>query len=169
STGRGRRRRAIGGGSARRARAQPARNRAQPVADFRGGSRSHPPPHRRGGAALQGAGDERRAPAARRRPGRRQRPAIVNTQQDKLTSMTKTSNVLFPLMFAAALAAPAAAQPGPGPIGPGPIGVGPVGPGPMGPPPGVAMSLRDRIGLDVDDRADELYSDGREAIEEGKY
>jgi tetratricopeptide (TPR) repeat protein len=88
--------------------------------------------------------------------------------------MTKTSNVLFPLLFAAALAAPAGAQPtGPGPIGPGPIGLGPIGPGPMGPSPGVAMSLRDRAGLDADqraeERADELYSDGREAIEEGKY
>ena len=79
--------------------------------------------------------------------------------------MTKTSNVLFPLLFAAALAAPAAAQP----TGPGPLGLGPVGPGPMGPLPGVAMSLRDRAGIDVDDRADELYSDGREAIEDGKY
>jgi tetratricopeptide (TPR) repeat protein len=68
-------------------------------------------------------------------------------------------------LFAAALAAPAAAQP----TGPGPMGLGPVGPGPMGPLPSVAMSLRDRIGVDVDDRADELYSDGREAIEEGKY
>jgi len=88
--------------------------------------------------------------------------------------MTKTSNVLFPFLFAAALAAPAAAQPtGPGPLGPGPMGLGPIGPGPMGPPPGVAMSLRDRAGLDADqraeERADELYSDGREAIEEGKY
>jgi tetratricopeptide (TPR) repeat protein len=88
--------------------------------------------------------------------------------------MTKTSNVLFPFFFAAALAAPAAAQPaGPGPLGPGPMGLGPIGPGPMGPLPGVAMSLRDRVGLDADqraeERADELYSDGREAIEEGKY
>jgi tetratricopeptide (TPR) repeat protein len=84
--------------------------------------------------------------------------------------MTKTSKVLIPLLFAAALAAPAAAQPGgAGPIGPGPIGLGPMGPGPMGPPPGVAMSLRERTGFDLDDRADELYSDGREAIEEGKY
>jgi tetratricopeptide (TPR) repeat protein len=83
--------------------------------------------------------------------------------------MTKTSNLLFPLLFAAALAAPASAQPtGAGPIGPGPLGLGP-GPGPMGPLPGVAMSLRDRAGIDVDDRADELYSDGREAIEDGKY
>ena len=88
--------------------------------------------------------------------------------------MTKTSNVLFPLLFAAALAAPAAAQPpGPGPLGPGPMGLGPIGPGPRGPPPGVGMSLRDRAGLDADqraeERADELYSNGREAIEDGKY
>jgi tetratricopeptide (TPR) repeat protein len=87
--------------------------------------------------------------------------------------MTKTTNALFPLLFAAALAAPAAAQPGgPGPIGPGPMGVGPLGPGPMGPPPGALLSMRDRTALlsgDADDRADELYSDGREAIEDGKY
>src|SRR4029450_14138573 len=67
----------------------------------------------------------------------------------------------------------AAPPPGPGPLRPGPRGRGPTGPGPMGPPPGVAMSLRDRAGLDADqraeERADELYSDGREAIEEGKY
>jgi tetratricopeptide (TPR) repeat protein len=83
--------------------------------------------------------------------------------------MTKTSTVWFPLFCAVALAAPAAAQP----VGAGPIGPGPAGLGPMGPPPGVAMSLRDRAGVDADqraeERADELYSDGREAIEEGKY
>ncbi len=79
--------------------------------------------------------------------------------------MTKTSNVLFTLICAA-LAAPASAQP----VGPGPLGAGPSGPGPMGPPPGVMMSLRDHeTTADLDDRADELYSDGREAIEEGKY
>ncbi len=79
--------------------------------------------------------------------------------------MTKTSNVLFTLICAA-LAAPASAQP----VGPGPLGAGPSGPGPMGPPPGVMMSLREHATTaDLDDRADELYSDGREAIEEGKY
>jgi tetratricopeptide (TPR) repeat protein len=83
--------------------------------------------------------------------------------------MTKTSNVWFPLLCAAALAAPVTAQT----VNPGPIGPGPAGFGPIGPPPGVTMSLRDRAGLDADqraeERADELYSDGREAIEEGKY
>jgi tetratricopeptide (TPR) repeat protein len=63
------------------------------------------------------------------------------------------------------LAVPVAAQP----IGSGPVGPGPLGLGPIGPPPGVAMALRDRVSVDADDRADELYSDGREAIEEGKY
>src|SRR5262249_13984814 len=56
--------------------------------------------------------------------------------------------------------------------GPGPAGIGPVGPGPIGPPPGVALSIRDRAAereRELDDRADELYNDGREAIEEGKY
>jgi len=85
--------------------------------------------------------------------------------------MTKTSNVCIALIFAAALAAPAAAQP----IGPGPIGPGPVGVGPIGPPPGVALR-RERVAdraaereREMDDRADDLYNDGREAIEEGKY
>ena len=51
------------------------------------------------------------------------------------------------------------------------MGLGPLGPGPIGPPPGALLSMRDRTSLsgDADDRADELYSDGREAIEEGKY
>jgi HEAT repeat protein len=77
--------------------------------------------------------------------------------------MTKTPTVvLHVLCAAAAMAAPAAAQP---------VGPGPLGPGPMNPPSGVAMSLRDRAGVDrdADDRADELYSNGREAIEDGKY
>ena len=83
--------------------------------------------------------------------------------------MTKTSNVLFPLLFAAALAAPAAAQPtGPGPIGPGPIGLGP-GPGPGIPSRAMSLLPGAPLAFEADDRADELYSDGREAIEEGKY
>ena len=82
--------------------------------------------------------------------------------------MTKTSNILSLLLCTGVLAAPAAAQP----VGPGPVGIGPIGPGPIGPPPGAVMLLRDRanlLTLDADDRADELYSDGREAIEEGRY
>ena len=85
--------------------------------------------------------------------------------------MTKTSHVLLLLLFAVALAAPVAAQPAmPGPAGAGPIGPGPMGPGPASPP-GAVFSLRPGAPLDSDsdDRADELYSDGREAIEEGKY
>jgi tetratricopeptide (TPR) repeat protein len=65
------------------------------------------------------------------------------------------------LLFATALAAPAAAQTGPhGPIGP--VGRGPAGallfvfPGAPGDP-------------EASDRADDLYNDGRDAIEEGKY
>ena len=83
--------------------------------------------------------------------------------------MTKTSIVILPLLFAVTAAAPAAAQP----PGPGPTRIGPAGPGPIGPPPGLAMALRDRSALDAEqraeERADELYSNGREAIEEGKY
>ena len=71
------------------------------------------------------------------------------------------------LGLALALAAPALAQPGGSP----PIGPGPIGPGPMGAPPAAVFSLRPGapLGFDAADRADELYSDGREAIEEGKY
>jgi HEAT repeat protein len=54
------------------------------------------------------------------------------------------------------------------PIGPGPIG--PVGPVVVGPPPsGAVYVLRGPRGFEADDRADELYSEGREAIEEGRY
>jgi len=79
-------------------------------------------------------------------------------------------------------ASAAHAQPiGPGPIGPGPAGVGPTIIGPMGPigpigpfvggpPPSAAVfALRGPRGFDADDRADELYQQGRELIEEGKY
>ena len=96
----------------------------------------------------------------------RQRPAIVNSAtQDKLTSMTKTSNVLFPLLFAAALAAPAAAQP---PARPSDQAV--VAPSDRGrwAAAGVAMSLRDRgRRRRRRSRRRALTSDGREAIEEG--
>src|SRR5262245_6383438 len=83
--------------------------------------------------------------------------------------MTKTSIAIVPPLFAAAAAAPAAARPS----GPGRLGIGPAGLGPIGPPPGLAMALRDRSPVDAEqraeERADELYNDGREAIEEGKY
>ncbi|PYQ99266.1 MAG: hypothetical protein DMF97_11360 [Acidobacteria bacterium] len=70
------------------------------------------------------------------------------------------------LLIATVLAAPAAGQPlGHGPIGPGPTGNGP------GMPPVVLRSMH--LGapgeLDADDRGDDLYNEGREAIEEGKY
>jgi len=69
------------------------------------------------------------------------------------------------LILAAAIAAPVAAQPvGAGPIGPGPMGLGPVGPGP-----GAHAMRLGLLGIDADDRADDLYDEGREAIEEGKY
>ncbi len=59
-----------------------------------------------------------------------------------------------------ALAAPAAAQP----VGPGPMGLGPGGHG------RALLSIRQGPGdLEADDRADDLYSEGRDAIEEGKY
>src|SRR5437764_11943504 len=76
-------------------------------------------------------------------------------------------------VFCAALASGVHAQPlGPGPIGPGPIGPGPMGLGPIGPgpSPSAVFALRPGPrGLEADDRADELYSEGRELIEEGKY
>src|SRR5918996_1038643 len=56
------------------------------------------------------------------------------------------------------------------PAGQGPIAPGPAGPGP-GLPGGALLSMRPMSLPDVeaDDRADDLYSDGREAIEEGRY
>jgi HEAT repeat protein len=69
------------------------------------------------------------------------------------------------LLLATALAAPAAAQP----PGPGPMGLGPAGPGHG--MPHALLSIRPGVPGDseADDRADDLYNEGREAIEEGKY
>jgi tetratricopeptide (TPR) repeat protein len=94
--------------------------------------------------------------------------------------MNKTHTFSLTLILAAAVTVPVAAQPvgpgpiGAGPIGPGPVGVGPIGPGPgpgLGPGPGPGLhSMRlGPFGVDADDRADDLYEEGRDAIEEGKY
>src|SRR5438093_4678 len=58
--------RAIGGHRARRSRAKPHRDRAQPVAHQRGRSGTDSATHRCGGAALQGPGARRRTASARR-------------------------------------------------------------------------------------------------------
>src|SRR5437763_617427 len=81
--------------------------------------------------------------------------------------MTMT-RIFSTTVFCAALASGVHAQPlGPGPIGPGPMGLGPIGPGPS---PSAVFALRPGPrGLEADDRADELYDQGRELIEEGKY
>lgn len=84
-----------------------------------------------------------------------------------------TKHILLVTSLLAAAASPLAAQP----TGPGPSGVGPLGPPPgalFGPPPGaplrsMALRLDGPLAFDADDRADELYNNGREAIEEGKY
>src|SRR5262245_3395200 len=82
--------------------------------------------------------------------------------------MNKTLTLFLTTIFAALTAAAAAAQPiGPGPIGPGPMGLGPIGPGP-----GVHAMRIGPFSADADardDKADDLYSDGRDAIEEGRY
>src|SRR5262245_18358277 len=87
--------------------------------------------------------------------------------------MTKTQTFFLTTIFAALIATAAAAQPiGPGPIGGGPIGPGTIGLGPIGPGPGAHAMRQGRPVFDDDDRddeADDLYSDGRDAIEEGKY
>src|SRR5262245_26360368 len=87
--------------------------------------------------------------------------------------MTKTQTFFLTTIFAALIATAAAAQPiGPGPIGGGPIGPGPMGLGPIGPGPGAHAMRLGRPVFDADDRddkADDLYSDGRDAIEEGRY
>ncbi|HEV8346135.1 MAG TPA: HEAT repeat domain-containing protein [Vicinamibacterales bacterium] len=76
--------------------------------------------------------------------------------------MIKTPTLFLTVILAAAVA-PVAAQP----VGPGPMGLGPIGPGP-GIPSGLPMRLN-LPGFEADDRADDLYDEGREAIEEGKY
>jgi hypothetical protein len=80
--------------------------------------------------------------------------------------MTIRCMISCSLLIAAAFAAPALAQP----AGHGPMGVLPAGPG-LGLPPGALLSMRPGplLDFDADDRADELYSEGREAIEEGRY
>jgi len=76
--------------------------------------------------------------------------------------MTKTSNVLWFLLCAGALAAPAAAQQevrsSKYEVRSTTVGL-----------PGLSSDFVLRTSADADDRADELYSEGREAIEEGKY
>ena len=79
------------------------------------------------------------------------------------------SRIVSIIVLSSAVAASAAAQPaGPGPIGPGPAGFGPIGPPPM---PSAVFAPRSAgpHGADLDDRADDLYDQGREAIEDGKY
>ena len=77
------------------------------------------------------------------------------------------SRIVSIVVLSCAFAAAAAAQPvGPGPIGPGPGGFGP----PITPAPSAVFGPRGGPrGADLDDRADDLYSEGREAIEDGKY
>src|SRR5689334_22381239 len=68
-----------------------------------------------------------------------------------------------------AVASTAGAQPlGAGPAGVPPAGVGPFGPGPA-PSAVFAFSARPNADADADERADELYDEGRQAIEEGRY
>jgi HEAT repeat protein len=70
------------------------------------------------------------------------------------------------LLIAIAVAAPAAGQS----LAPGPIGPGPMGNGPGMPLPALRSMHPGTPGeLDADDRADDLYNEGRDAIEEGRY
>jgi HEAT repeat protein len=77
------------------------------------------------------------------------------------------TRIVSTTLLSAVLSSAAHAQPlGPGPIGPGPMGLGPIGPGPS---PSAVFALRGLRAFEADDRADELYDQGRELIEEGKY
>src|SRR5512132_3003128 len=81
-----------------------------------------------------------------------------------------TKRILLLITLVAAAASPLAAQPaGPGPLGPGPLGFGPLGPPPGGSARSLGLVAGAPLGFDADDRADDLYNSGREAIEEGKY
>src|SRR6185436_19696365 len=149
SAGRGTGRRAIGGGRARRSRAQPAGNRQQPREDQRRRSRADPAADRRGGASLQSAGDGRRAAAARADAGALD-PADPNTESQLTIMMHRILFTLFVLAGLVAGAAQAAAA------------------APARPDFDVALIV-DQRDDDRDDRAEELYDDGREAIEEGRF
>jgi HEAT repeat protein len=79
--------------------------------------------------------------------------------------MTIRCTLPWSLLIATALAAPAAGQP---------LRHPPIGPGPTGNGPGMPVALRSlHLGapgeLEADDRGDDLYNEGRDAIEEGKY
>jgi HEAT repeat protein len=94
------------------------------------------------------------------------------------------TRIVSTTFLSAVLAGAADAQPiGPGPVGPGPIGPGPIslGPGigptvigpigPIGPGPSASPTFiwRGPRPFEGDDRADELYSEGRNLVEEGRY
>src|SRR5262249_48358777 len=81
------------------------------------------------------------------------------------------TNRMFVTLFCGALAAaPAGAQPLlPGPAGFAPTAIGRIGPWPGQSPVGVVAVNAGPRGLDADDRADELYEAGRDAIEEGRF
>ena len=123
-------RRAIGGGDARRPRAQPARNRQQPLEDQRRRPRADSAADRRGGAVVQSAGNGRRAPAARRRAGSVD-PANFNTENRLTIMMNRIALTL--VLLAGPVAGAAAAGPW----------------------------SEMRIAADSDDRADDLYDEGR--------
>src|SRR5438105_5780882 len=81
--------------------------------------------------------------------------------------MTITRIVSTTLVCSALAAAAAAQRVGPGPVGPAPGAFAPL----AGPPaPSIVFAPRGGPrGADLDDRADDLYEQGRDAIEEGKY
>ena len=141
-------------------------------------------PHRRSGAALQGAGVERRPAAARERARGRRRTADINPE-NQLIAMTlysfysMTRSFLLTTIFAALVAASAAAQPtgsgpvGAGPVGPGPMGIGGIGPGPHMMRLGRSIQTQSRTGagprsLETMTGQTICMEAGRDAIEDGK-
>src|SRR4051812_5138985 len=78
-----------------------------------------------------------------------------------------TNRILLTMIGGCLAAASASAQPLP----PGAGGFAAIDLGPIGPVPGLSIALHAAgpRGIDADERADELYDEGREAIEEGRY
>jgi HEAT repeat protein len=80
-----------------------------------------------------------------------------------------TNRICLTTIFCGCLAA-AASSAGAQPTTPPPGGMPPSGIGPVGPGPGAVFMLRGGPRtFEADDRADDLYEQGREAIEEGRY
>src|SRR5205823_8251922 len=163
SAGCPRRRRSISRERPRPARTQPDGDRAQPGARVSGRSRADPPPDRRGGARIQ---DSRAAGPTSRTPNRARA-----TQENDMRITSRTTHLAATIAFSAALTAVgyASAQQPPSRGMAAPTALPPIPPTPPAPPVAPMFPVGPIGSAAPEDRADDLYDEGREAIEEGRY